>query len=768
MQKYLVIILFLLLNLQIYAQSLYIEAGASVYIQGSGNIDGNVSATSPSLYLAGNLQNTGILENNGEIQATANVSNVGVFTSTGEEVLKGGTTQTVSGSFTAANKFRHLMLDKSANNVVLGGNIEVGTTLSLLNGTLDLANYDATMSASATIAGATSTKYIITSGTGSLKQTVSSSNILFPIGNSSYNPVTLANSGTTDVFAARVADQVGCGGSNTLASTYKVNKMWYLSEAVTGGSNATITTQWKTADEGASFSNASSGISSYNGSEFELAATNSAATSTGTDIWTQTQSGQTTISPLIVTSLAAITGGNIAFCDAGTAVLTAPTDASATYQWRKDGSNISLATSSTYSATAGGLYTAVMTSGTCVMIPNEVSMKLLSLATATIPPTDGTARTATHECTDGMTNWTHYYDASPISGSYLLLSINKNGNANLGTVPTTATVLLGGDAVGGVTIASPFVQNPTGWTVMSRYWKLTPNAEPTTDVDVRFYFDDSDVDAVKSVSGNNTISATNLYFYKINEMPGPYDPNPINGQTGIPLAAAYNLDGIWLYNPSINSSTTEWKHTTMGATGHIAEFVVGRFSGGGGGGTGNGNPPFPIELLSFRGYNEGAINRLFWTTEKELNGDKFTVERSIDATIYESIGNVKAVGNSNKQENYTFNDQTFKANKNYYRLKMLDKDGSFAYSKVIEIAANKLNVTIYPNPAQNEVFIAGNFTLNSKVSLINMLGQEVLNLNLDSQNQTTVPLQNIAQGVYMLNILNEKGAIMYSEKLMKE
>jgi hypothetical protein len=49
-----------------------------------------------------------------------------------------------------------------------------------------------------------------------------------------------------------------------------------------------------------------------------------------------------------------------------------------------------------------------------------------------------------------------------------------------------------------------------------------------------------------------------------------------------------------------------------------------------------------------------------------------------------------------------------------------------------------------------------------------MLGQEVLNLNLDSQNQTTVPLQNIAQGVYMLNILNEKGAIMYSEKLMKE
>ena len=766
--KYILIFIFLLASIQIYAQALYTESNANIYIQGASNLDGTVSATTPNVYIKGNVENAGTIYNNGEIQATANFANTGTFTSTGEEVLSGTTIQTLSGDFSNTNQFHHLIIDKSANNVLLGGNIEVGDMLSLLNGTLDLANYDATMSASATIAGATNTKYIITSGTGSLKQTVSSSNVVFPIGNSSYNPVTLANSGTTDIFAARVADQVGCGGSNTLASTYKVNKMWYLAEAVAGGSNATITTQWNTAAEATDFNRNNSALSSYNGSEFELSATNSAATNAGTDTWTQTQSNQTTISPLIVTSVAAITGGNVAFCDAGTAVLTAPTDASATYQWLKNGANILSANSQTYAPTESGIYTVAITSGTCVMLPKEVSMKLLSLATATIAPTDGTARTATHECTDGITNWTHYYDASPLSGSYLLLSVKKNGNTGLGTVPTTATVLLGGDAVGGVNITSPFVQNTSGWTVMSRYWKFTPDTEPTTDVDVRFYFNDADIDAVKTVSGNSTIAVDSLFFYKINDISATYDPNPINGQTGIPLATTYKTNGIWMYMPGANASANSWEHTTMGANGHIAEFVVGHFGGGGGGGTGDNNPPFPIELLSFRGYNEGAINRLFWTTEKELNGDKFKVERSVENGSFEEIGEVKAVGNSNKQENYAFNDKTFKANRNFYRLKMLDKDGAFAYSKVIEIATNNQNITIYPNPAQNEVFIAGNFAANSKASLINMLGQEVLNLNLDSQNQTTVPLQNVSQGVYMLNILNEKGAIMYSEKLMKE
>ena len=110
--------------------------------------------------------------------------------------------------------------------------------------------------------------------------------------------------------------------------------------------------------------------------------------------------------------------------------------------------------------------------------------------------------------------------------------------------------------------------------------------------------------------------------------------------------------------------------------GHSTEFSIGYFGGGGGSGMGDNLPPFSIELLSFSGYNDNVSNRLFWTTEMELNGDKFKVERSTENGNFEEIGEVKAIGNSNKHENYAFNDTKFKANRNFYRLKMLDKDGS--------------------------------------------------------------------------------------------
>jgi hypothetical protein len=189
------------------------------------NVDGNVSVSSPCLYIKGDVENTGTIRNNSEIQATANFTNTGTFSSTGEEIFIGNTAQNLSGDFTGANKFNHLIVSKPSNNLVLGTNIEVGTTLSLLNGKLDLVSFDATMSAGANVLGASDVKYVLTSGTGNLKQTVSSSDVVFPVGKASYNPVTCANSGTTDVYAARVADEVGCGGINILATTYKVKKM---------------------------------------------------------------------------------------------------------------------------------------------------------------------------------------------------------------------------------------------------------------------------------------------------------------------------------------------------------------------------------------------------------------------------------------------------------------------------------------------------------------------------------------------------------------
>lgn len=305
----------------------------------------------------------------------------------------------------------------------------------------------------------------------------------------------------------------------------------------------------------------------------------------------------------------------------------------------------------------------------------------------------------------------------------------------------------------------------SGWQVISRTWdlELGVNAqEPSSAVNVISYFTDAEYSAVNAILATPLTSPSQMTMYKLKNNPYP--------SAMIALDSAHALidsSKIYLFNNQ-NPYTPHWTLGTVAAGLYSATYAVNEFSGGGGGGGNGGSVPFPITLTNFSGYNENAVNRLQWTTEAELNADKFVVERSIENQTFEVIGEVSATGNSTSTRNYAFNDRTFASNTNYYRLKMLDKDGTFSYSKTIEIATNKLNVMIYPNPAQNEVFISGSFPANAKVSISNMLGQEVLKANLDTNSQTAVSLQNISKGIYMLNILNKENAVLHSEKLVKE
>jgi hypothetical protein len=111
-----------------------------------------------------------------------------------------------------------------------------------------------------------SSSYVVTSGTGTVQQTVGSSAVVFPIGTStSYSPITLTNSGTSDTFAMRVANLT----SSVNDSNDMVNREWFLSEGIAGGSNLSATLQWNASDEGSSFSRMENlAIGFYSGSTF--------------------------------------------------------------------------------------------------------------------------------------------------------------------------------------------------------------------------------------------------------------------------------------------------------------------------------------------------------------------------------------------------------------------------------------------------------------------------------------------------------------------
>ncbi|MEO8112246.1 MAG: T9SS type A sorting domain-containing protein, partial [Ginsengibacter sp.] len=113
--------------------------------------------------------------------------------------------------------------------------------------------------------------------------------------------------------------------------------------------------------------------------------------------------------------------------------------------------------------------------------------------------------------------------------------------------------------------------------------------------------------------------------------------------------------------------------------------------------------PLPLKLLSFNVTNEGMANRLSWTTEAEINTDYFMVEQSNNGTEFSDLAKVKTSNNNGLGiKNYEYSDHFDQTGQNFYRLKMVDIDGAFTYSKTVAVTNKfKRGIQVYPNPSKD-------------------------------------------------------------------
>ncbi len=161
-------------------------------------------------------------------------------------------------------------------------------------------------------------------------------------------------------------------------------------------------------------------------------------------------------------------------------------------------------------------------------------------------------------------------------------------------------------------------------------------------------------------------------------------------------------------------------------------------------GGGNDNP-LPVELSTFSANYKGREVILNWRTETEVNNDGFVIERAssfngtgngrtVQGDEWKTIHFVKGYGNSNSPKEYSFTDKTPPAGKVYYRLKQIDTDGSFTYSKEIEVniaAPREYNLSQnYPNPFNPSTIIEFQVPVQSRVriELFNITGELVYTL----------------------------------------
>ena len=167
----------------------------------------------------------------------------------------------------------------------------------------------------------------------------------------------------------------------------------------------------------------------------------------------------------------------------------------------------------------------------------------------------------------------------------------------------------------------------------------------------------------------------------------------------------------------------------------------------------------PTDILYFKGKNLGQNSILQWATGSEFNNDHFELQRSIDGRTYETITSIAGAGTSALTREYNYTDQNVPDKSCFYRLMLVDKDGSFKYSSIVRLNSNqgKWYVETFPNPVVEELLIQVNTSEKGAmdVRLISQQGQLIRDQHLQKHADLAEMRMNtkqLAAGIYFVEI----------------
>ena len=177
-----------------------------------------------------------------------------------------------------------------------------------------------------------------------------------------------------------------------------------------------------------------------------------------------------------------------------------------------------------------------------------------------------------------------------------------------------------------------------------------------------------------------------------------------------------------------------------------------------------GTVPVSITNYELRITNEKQVVNS-WAATNEINVSHYNTQRSTNSKDFETVGTVKAIGSG--ANGYQFTDNNPTNGINYYRLKSVDKDGGFSYSKVVscEIVDSRYKIVVAPNPSKDIVTIQGSHITN--VQVVDNLGKIIKIASLKDATNPTLSISGLSAGIYHLCVQTTDGKVSVAE-LVKE
>ncbi len=181
-----------------------------------------------------------------------------------------------------------------------------------------------------------------------------------------------------------------------------------------------------------------------------------------------------------------------------------------------------------------------------------------------------------------------------------------------------------------------------------------------------------------------------------------------------------------------------------------------------------GSGVIPIELTFLKAQMDNHKTVLTWQTASESNNRGYEIQRSSSGKDWQALDFVEGLGNSATTQNYQYTDNKPFAGINYYRLKQIDYDGAFMFSKAVSVKNTKdFSFKISPNPSKG-LFIVKAFNSDKStplsINVFDLLGRLIIT-QTTVVSEKTFDISAYPAGTYIIEMLYDSE--VYRTKLIK-